>query len=544
MGVPMLRQPQGIARLRPEFARFKGVGAILGASIDDIFGSSARITYLNGPTQAASAHGVARRFEASKSAYALISPPAGVVDFSLAQPFMIVCSFTLAVTTVATRMLSYRQVAASASTNGIQLGYTTNGRLGYWFGNSTGQPAQAASNAAMVAHKPYTVVFGWDGSTHFMFLNGARQTGSSPSSFVTSNNGTTADINIGRRNTGSSYLDGTVSLFAHMTGAFALEEARLLSANPWSMFDDIDSDDDRIMLAAAPVGPINLVGAAGLQANQGGVGKIGQVQNVAGAGGTQANTGGAGAIGQKQNLAGAAGVQTNTGAAGAIDQVQQLAGAPGLQGNEGGADGIGQVQSLTGAGGLQENQGGTGAITVDAQPEPEGLAGAPGAQVNVAGTGAISQVQNLAGAAGQQHNEAGAGAITVDVDPRYSRPDSTIAPGGWRASDGGDLAAAINEPSADATRYIEADMPGARCSTKANAVALPPPGATPVMRYQLWSNTGDGVRVVLLQGAVEIAAWVHEALPAEPTIFAQSLTPQQVAAITDGNALRFDFEAL
>jgi len=409
----MLRQPQGIARLRPEFARFKGVGIILGASIDDIFGSSARITYQNGPVQAVSAHGVGRRFETSKSAYALISPPAGVVDFSLTQPFMIVCSFTLAVTNVATRILSYRQAAASGSTStGFHLGYTTNGRLGYWFGNSTGQAAQAASNAAMVAHKPYTVVFGWDGSSHFMFLNGVRQTGSSPSSFVTSNNGTTTDINIGRRNTGSSYLDGTVSLFAHMTGAFALDDARLLSANPWSMFDDVDAEDERIITAAAPVGPLNLAGVAGVQGNQPGTGAINQVQNVVGTAGAQANAGGGGAIGQVQSLSGAAGAVASTGGGGAIEQTQNVVGATGTQQNTGEVGEIAMEAPglLLGAEGEQGNAGAGGAIGQD-----QVFAGGSSDQLNIGSTDTAGQVHNLIGVAGIQQNTGDAAAIAIAV---------------------------------------------------------------------------------------------------------------------------------
>lgn len=133
---------------------------------------------------------------------------------------------------------------------------------------------------------------------------------------------------------------------------------------------------------------------------------------------------------------------------------------------------------------------------------------------------------------------------TGAIAPRFARPASTIASGGWVSSDGGDLAAAINEQTADSTRHIKATAPGMRCSMKANPVAAPSPTSRHVIRYQAWSDSGDGLKVYLMQGAVQIGSWPHVTLPKIPTVYAQTLSEMQVASITDYANLRFDYESI
>lgn len=129
------------------------------------------------------------------------------------------------------------------------------------------------------------------------------------------------------------------------------------------------------------------------------------------------------------------------------------------------------------------------------------------------------------------------------TDPRYARPAADLqATGAWAASNGGSLAAAIGEPSADASTYIRASSPGS-CEIVLNPVLPPAPTASQVVRYQAWSPGANGLTVRLLQGARQIAAWTHDPAPLEPTIFARTLTAEERASITDYSDLRFQFEA-
>jgi hypothetical protein len=246
--------------------------------------------------------------------------------------------------------------------------------------------------------------------------------------------------------------------------------------------------------------PLNLVGTDGSQGATGTSGTITQAQNLGGTNGAIANTGSAGAIGQEQNLAGSDGNQDNTGTGGAVDIVaqQQVQGTDGEQGNSG-----------------------TG--------------------------GAITQAQNLGGSNGTQSNEGDSAEVTSNVDKRYGRPAEDVlqigTPGVWLPSAGNSLAAMLSEPSADATTYIRASTPGL-CEVLLNPVFDPGTDEGHVMRYQVWSDTGDGIVVRLMQGNRQIAEWVHATLPATPTIYAQRLTLAQAASITNYSDLRHQFEAL
>lgn len=250
----------------------------------------------------------------------------------------------------------------------------------------------------------------------------------------------------------------------------------------------------------------------------------------------------AGAASGALNPVGTSGTQANTGSGGAIGQEQNLAGSGGAQGNQGDAGALSQAQNLTGAASEQTNTGDSAAVGIVVQGE---LAGTAGEQGNSGSSGAITQAQNLAGSSGSQANEGSAGAVTSNVDPRYARPAQDVlrTGGSWTPSSGTSLADMLAEPSADAGTFIQASTPGL-CEVALNPVQDPGTDEGHVMRYQAWSDTGDGLTVRLMQGEVEIAAWTHASLPAVPTIFAQRLSVQQAAKITNYSELLHQFEAL
>lgn len=130
---------------------------------------------------------------------------------------------------------------------------------------------------------------------------------------------------------------------------------------------------------------------------------------------------------------------------------------------------------------------------------------------------------------------------TVTPD-RYAYANRDIATGPWQPSSGTTLAAVIDEPSADASDYIEASMPGP-CEVALSAVLDPGTSSDQVVRYQAWSDTGGGLTVRLKQGAAVIAEWPHASLPPTPTVYAQVLTAAQCDSITDYTSLSFEFEA-
>lgn len=234
-------QPRARGRLRADLVGHV-VGVLFSNTRAEIGGSGAEVSLFGNPVLIpALGGGYARKLVAADSCYATIVPQAGMVDFSQTKPFAVLCVFSVDTLGVTTRILSYRHAASST---GIQLGFSTNSRLGYWFGSTSGSASVAASNAALEPGRLYSVVFGWD-SGHFMFINGLRQSGASPATFVTSNAGANTDINIGRRNTGGSHLDGSVALFAHIDGAV---DGAALSLDPWQMFEGGETD---YMVAAA-----------------------------------------------------------------------------------------------------------------------------------------------------------------------------------------------------------------------------------------------------------------------------------------------------
>lgn len=142
------------------------------------------------------------------------------------------------------------------------------------------------------------------------------------------------------------------------------------------------------------------------------------------------------------------------------------------------------------------------------------------------------------------------GTLTDEVvppDPRYARPSTDLMAGAWLPSSGSSLSAMLDEPSADSADFIYTESPSV-CVVALNPVVDPGTSAGQVVRYQLWSATGEDVRVRFMQGATVIAAWIEYGLPATPTIFAKTLTPSECDALVPTSGvfydLRFEFEAL
>lgn len=133
------------------------------------------------------------------------------------------------------------------------------------------------------------------------------------------------------------------------------------------------------------------------------------------------------------------------------------------------------------------------------------------------------------------------------ADPRYARPDADVSTGLWFPSSGSDLWDMIDEPSADSTDFIYTETAGAVCEVALNPVVDPGTSSGQVVRYQAWSESGDGIIVRLYQGSTIIAAWSHASLPTVATIFAQTLSPSECDSLiaVDGviSNLRFKFEA-
>lgn len=281
----------------------------------------------------------------------------------------------------------------------------------------------------------------------------------------------------------------------------------------------------------------NVLAAPATQANIGGTGAVTQVHALAASDSAQANTAGSGAVSQAHVLAASDSSQVNTGPGAAVGQEHNLAAAGSVQANTGEAAAVGQVHQLVASEGVQENIGEAAALTA-----PDTLNAAPGVQANIGGTGAIGQTHVLGASSGVQANVGESGAVSIASNPRYARPETTLAAGGWVPSEGANLAAMVAEPSADAATFIKATSAGA-CEIALNPVTDPQTSSGQVVRYQAWSPTGDALTVRLKQGAAVIASWAHAELPVEPTIFAQTLSAIECDSITNYADLRFEFVA-
>ncbi len=286
--------------------------------------------------------------------------------------------------------------------------------------------------------------------------------------------------------------------------------------------------------------------------------------NLVGAATSQSATSSTASATQSHVLGGAPASQANTSATGTITQTHQLADAPTSQGNTSGTGAIQQTHTLAGAASVQENSSSTAVLG----EQPHVLAGSTSSQANTSTSGAIVQQHSLAGGTTDQSATSSAAAITQHhalvganstqanqsstgstappeevPDVRYARPASTISAGPWLPSSGSDLAAMIDEPSADSADYIYTESAGA-VEIKLAAVEDPGTSSNQVLRYQIWSLTSSGGVMRLKQGATVIAMWLHASLPTVPTIYAQTLTSAECDSITDYTDLRFEFTAV
>lgn len=225
----MRHQPQG--RIRPR-AGAHAIGYVLGDSPSDAFGRGSDLVYGGGPVKVANTHGLARKFVAASSQYASTVAPDGFVSF--AEPFVVVMAFIADSVATTTRLLHYGESYSAVTVQLLVIG----SRLAFIKRNGNGG-STVNSTDAIEAGKPYVVAFGFDGTAHFMYINGVAQAGPVSTSIANPTTGTT--IHLARRSDNTSHFNGQVSMFAHIRGQ---ADAQSLSLNPWQMFATSEEDDE------------------------------------------------------------------------------------------------------------------------------------------------------------------------------------------------------------------------------------------------------------------------------------------------------------
>lgn len=128
------------------------------------------------------------------------------------------------------------------------------------------------------------------------------------------------------------------------------------------------------------------------------------------------------------------------------------------------------------------------------------------------------------------------------------RPGGDISTGSWRNETGGTtLFSSIDETTADNTDYIRS---GNNPTNDICEISLTSPVGGIIngpIKYRYGKKNNNTVvvnlRVRLMQGATEIAAWNHVNIPFTPVDATQFLTAPQFAAITDPSNLRLQFIA-
>ena len=138
--------------------------------------------------------------------------------------------------------------------------------------------------------------------------------------------------------------------------------------------------------------------------------------------------------------------------------------------------------------------------------------------------------------------------VTGVVLPTIARPSSDLT-GTWSASDGGaNKYAMINEVVPDNTTFIYTNTIGAKQRETLSAVADPGTTAGQVFSYIVWSPSGNGITVRLLNSDDSlIAEWIHPGpLPTTPPTapIDQPLTPTQIAAIQSYSGIVLEVEAI
>lgn len=317
-------QPQGLSRIRGDL-----LGRVVGANFTnnrlEIGGSGAEVSLFGNPELIAGPGStLGRRMVAAGNNYAAITPPEGLVDLSHTTPYAVVCVFIPQTLGVASRILSYRH---ALDNNGIQLGCTSANRLGFWYGSSSGSGSTRASATGFALESGVTcvAVFGWDGAP-FLYINGALHAGTSAGTFVTSNAGANTDINIARRNNGSSYFDGSVLMAAHIRGSV---DGVALSLNPWQIFADPRDEEDLKASAVSVPNSYTLTAAPAAFGLSGSPAAVTVSRKLAGENGSFSLTGNAAALRAGRRVASAAGVITLTGRATVLAVSRKVTAAPG-----------------------------------------------------------------------------------------------------------------------------------------------------------------------------------------------------------------------
>ncbi len=116
--------------------------------------------------------------------------------------------------------------------------------------------------------------------------------------------------------------------------------------------------------------------------------------------------------------------------------------------------------------------------------------------------------------------------------PTIGRPISDTTPGLWTPSTGTDLFACIDETTPSDTDYIS--VASASMCEMAIDTTVFPGGATQVLSYRASSTSGSTLTVRLRQSGSTIASWSH-ALTGTDTLYTQTLTAPQVAALASGS---------
>lgn len=240
MGAPMRYQPQGLARVRREFANGRSIGFMLGPGRGDVFGSRAELAYFGSPApaQVSNQHGLSRRFVSANSTYARATPAAGLID--LAGNFAAVVVFTVD-TSDTSRVVHYSDAVNNLN---FQL-VVVSRKLRMVVGTGSNQFPNAQSDVLLEVGRPYVVVTGRAPNGYFMHLDGVEQLGNGGGGLA--NNIRSTDIILGRRSDGASYFNGQIALFAHIGGTV---DAASLSANPWQIFDDMSDEAEAAAQAA------------------------------------------------------------------------------------------------------------------------------------------------------------------------------------------------------------------------------------------------------------------------------------------------------
>lgn len=127
------------------------------------------------------------------------------------------------------------------------------------------------------------------------------------------------------------------------------------------------------------------------------------------------------------------------------------------------------------------------------------------------------------------------------VTAQFARPVSDVSAGGWVASGGGSLYAAIDETPASDADYISTTNASV-CEVALGTLTDPTSGTGHIVRYRLSADSGQ-VIVRLRQGTTTIASWTHSSPPTSLTLYEQTLAGAEADAITDYTALKIQFEA-